>query len=195
MDGAVETRCRGRRETRSISRLRIRCGDVLRLLERDGGLHRPARKVHETKRRQPERQAIRLKLLEIYAGRKDATTYAQLAREMYDQTGGQNEEWPKVITMGLAIDPDNPLYTGDGDGLGAAPAATAVQMPPGYDEGCFLIDPQTWTRELAQAALADPVGDARLARQAPRQLGALALLLGPRQRQHRPARRPMSPRR
>src|SRR5690606_25284371 len=34
-------------------------------------------------------------------------------------TGGQNEEWPKVATMGLALDADNPLYTG-----GAAPAAT-----------------------------------------------------------------------
>ena len=37
--------------------------------------------IDEALKRQPERQAIRLKLLEIYAGRKDATTFAHLARE------------------------------------------------------------------------------------------------------------------
>ncbi|MEZ5661693.1 MAG: FimV/HubP family polar landmark protein [Burkholderiaceae bacterium] len=92
--------------------------------------------LKEALKRQPERQAIRLKLLEIYAGRKDATTFAHLAREMYDQSGGQNEEWPKVITMGLAIDHDNPLYTGDANTVigsaqpaaGAAAAAVAHQV-------------------------------------------------------------------
>lgn len=95
--------------------------------------------LKEALKRQPERQAIRLKLLEIYAGRKDATTYAHLAREMYDQTGGQNEEWPKVITMGLAIDPDNPLYTGDGEpparGGVAAGAAAGLAGAALADEG------------------------------------------------------------
>ncbi|MEZ5740667.1 MAG: FimV/HubP family polar landmark protein [Burkholderiaceae bacterium] len=71
--------------------------------------------LKEALKRQPERQAIRLKLLEIYGGRKDAGAYSSLAREMYDQTGGQNEEWPKVVTMGLSIDPDNPLYTGEAE--------------------------------------------------------------------------------
>ncbi len=92
--------------------------------------------LKEALKRQPDRQAIRLKLLEIYAGRKDAAAYGAVAREMYDATGGQNEEWPKVITMGLAIDPENPLYTGDGEiadppmagvaGLAGAGAAASV---------------------------------------------------------------------
>jgi len=73
--------------------------------------------LKEALKRQPDRQAIRLKLLEIYAGRKDATAYGGVAREMYDATNGQNEEWPKVITMGLSIDPTNPLYTGEGEDL------------------------------------------------------------------------------
>ena len=75
--------------------------------------------LKEALKRQPERQAIRLKLMEIYSGRKDAQSFESMAREMHDMTGGQNEEWPKVATMGLALDADNPLYTG-----GAAPAAT-----------------------------------------------------------------------
>ncbi|MGB7305803.1 MAG: FimV/HubP family polar landmark protein [Burkholderiaceae bacterium] len=86
--------------------------------------------LKEALKRQPERQAIRLKLLEIYAGRKDAGAYSRLAREMYDMSNGQNEEWPKVITMGLAIDPDNTLYTGDGDGVGPEDFPTTTMAPP-----------------------------------------------------------------
>ncbi|MFK7962572.1 MAG: FimV/HubP family polar landmark protein [Burkholderiaceae bacterium] len=86
--------------------------------------------LKEALKRQPDRQAIRLKLLEIYAGRKDGASYGVVAREMYDATGGQNEEWPKVITMGLAVDPENPLYTGEIDDsagpVDGAPGAAAV---------------------------------------------------------------------
>ena len=68
--------------------------------------------LREALRRQPRRQAIRAKLLEIYAGRKDVPAFGELAAEMHEMTGGQNEEWPKVASMGLALDPDNPLYSG-----------------------------------------------------------------------------------
>ncbi|MFO1300690.1 MAG: FimV/HubP family polar landmark protein [Burkholderiaceae bacterium] len=78
--------------------------------------------LKEALKKQPERQAIRLKLLEIYAGRKDPVVFGALAQEMYDMAGGQNEEWPKVVTLGLSIDPANPLYTGQGDMSAAAPA-------------------------------------------------------------------------
>ena len=61
--------------------------------------------LKEALKRQPERQAIRLKLMEIYSGRKDSQSFEAMAREMYGMTGGQNEEWPKVATMGLALDP------------------------------------------------------------------------------------------
>jgi pilus assembly protein FimV len=81
--------------------------------------------LKEALRRQPDRQAIRSKLMEIVAGRKDAAAFGVLASEMYEMTGGQNEEWPKVLTMGLALDPDNPLYTGK-----AAPLVAAAEPPP-----------------------------------------------------------------
>jgi len=89
--------------------------------------------LKEALKKQPERQAIRLKLLEIHAGRKDAAAFGVLAQEMYDQTGGQNEEWPKVVTLGLSIDPANALYTGQGEAPaapeGGFPAPAAVAMP------------------------------------------------------------------
>lgn len=68
--------------------------------------------LREALKKQPERQAIRAKLLEIYSGRKDLGAFNDAAGEMHAMTGGQNEEWPKVVTMGLALDPDNALYTG-----------------------------------------------------------------------------------
>lgn len=71
--------------------------------------------LKEALKRQPERQAIRLKLLEIHAARKDPIAFGAVAQEMYDLAGGQNEEWPKAVTLGLSIDPANPLYTGLGD--------------------------------------------------------------------------------
>ncbi len=81
--------------------------------------------LKEALRRQPERQAIRAKLLEIYSGRKDLDAFNRVAGEMHRATGGQNEEWAKVVTMGLALDPDNALYTG----LSPAQSADSEAQP------------------------------------------------------------------
>jgi len=92
--------------------------------------------LREALKRQPERQAIRAKLLEIYAGRKDARAFEAMAREMHDQTGGQNEEWPKVVTQGLSIDPTNPLYGGTpaaGSSGVAMAAGTAAGAAAAFD--------------------------------------------------------------
>jgi pilus assembly protein FimV len=74
--------------------------------------------LKEALRKQGDRQAIRMKLLEIYAGRKDTAAFESVAREMHAQTRGKNEEWPKVVTLGLSIDPSNDLYTGAESGSG-----------------------------------------------------------------------------
>lgn len=59
----------------------------------------------------PSRQEITLKLLEIYAARKDPLAFETLASELYASLGGQpTETWLRVADMGRAIDPDNPLY-------------------------------------------------------------------------------------
>jgi pilus assembly protein FimV len=86
--------------------------------------------LKEALKRQPERQAIRLKLLEIYAGRKDTRAFETVARDMHDMASGQNEEWPKAVTLGLSIDPSNPLYGGS-SGMGGAAAAGAAAAAAG----------------------------------------------------------------
>ena len=63
------------------------------------------------------RQLVRLKLLEIYANRKDATSFATEAAILHAATGGQGPEWETAAGLGAGIDAGNALYGG------AAPAS------------------------------------------------------------------------
>ncbi len=59
----------------------------------------------------PNRHEIRLKLLEIYAGRKNLNAFESVAGEMYAALGGQvSPVWDKAAEMGRTLDPQNPLY-------------------------------------------------------------------------------------
>ncbi len=58
----------------------------------------------------PNRQAIRNKLLEIYAKRQDVDAFNDVAKEMHAGTGGIGEEWEKAAALGIVLDPTNPLY-------------------------------------------------------------------------------------
>ncbi|MBI1889131.1 MAG: FimV family protein [Burkholderiales bacterium] len=68
--------------------------------------------LKEALRNQPERNAVRLKLLEIYANRKDLRAFEVLATELYGLTKGEGEDWAQAVAMGAALDPSNPLYGG-----------------------------------------------------------------------------------
>src|SRR5262249_13601859 len=80
------------------------------------------------------RQAIRVKLLEIYANRKDVRAFEAAARDLNSATGGRGAEWEKVAGLGLSIDPTNTLYGGKPGAPAAAPAAPVSQLPPGFNE-------------------------------------------------------------
>lgn len=66
--------------------------------------------LKEALRTQPERHAVRVKLLEIYANRKDLRAFEVLATELYGMTKGEGPEWAQAATLGAGIDPNNPLY-------------------------------------------------------------------------------------
>ena len=66
--------------------------------------------LKEALRTHPERYPVRLKLLEIYAARKDLRAFETQATDLYGQTKGQGDEWAQAAALGLAIDPANPLY-------------------------------------------------------------------------------------
>ena len=61
-------------------------------------------------RSNPERLAIRTKLLEVYAKRRDTKGFELLATQLFALTRGEGEDWAKAQELGAQIDPDNPLY-------------------------------------------------------------------------------------
>jgi len=66
--------------------------------------------LKEAMRSDPERMAIRTKLLEVYAKRRDIKGFELLATQLFSLTRGEGEDWSTAQSMGLGIDPDNPLY-------------------------------------------------------------------------------------
>lgn len=69
--------------------------------------------LKEALNKTPDRQEIRVKLLEIYAARKNVDVFEKLARELHAAVGDEESPiWQKAAEMGRALDPGNPLYGG-----------------------------------------------------------------------------------
>ena len=86
--------------------------------------------LKEALRVHPDRHPVRLKLLEIYAGRKDARAYEAQASELYSITKGQGDEWAQAAAMGSGIDPDNPMYVAASSAKAAAGVGAAAAAAP-----------------------------------------------------------------
>ncbi|TVT54349.1 MAG: hypothetical protein FHK80_17075 [Azoarcus sp. PHD] len=75
----------------------------------------------------PNRTAIYLKLLEVFAQRQSPKQFETTASELYSRTGGQGPDWEKAAQMGRKLDPDNPLYSaGPAEGERTVPPATEL---------------------------------------------------------------------
>jgi pilus assembly protein FimV len=66
--------------------------------------------LKEGLRLQPGQPALLLKLLEVFAGRKDKRAFQLTAQELFAATGGSGEMWLQAARMGRALDPDNAVY-------------------------------------------------------------------------------------
>lgn len=71
--------------------------------------------LKETLAKNPNHEGAQLKLLEVYAGRKDKAAFASLAAGFNKLTSGQGDNWLRVAAMGYALDPENPLYAAGKD--------------------------------------------------------------------------------
>jgi len=70
--------------------------------------------LKEAAEKNPDRHELKLKLLEIYQGRKDISSFETLAEELYPADGNiPMDVWGKVAEMGKIVNPDNPLFQGD----------------------------------------------------------------------------------
>jgi pilus assembly protein FimV len=88
--------------------------------------------LKEAMRSSPDRLAIRTKLLEVYAKRRDTKGFELLATQLYSLTKGEGDEWHKTQELGEQIDPENPMYKAGGRPTGfMAGGASAVVEPLG----------------------------------------------------------------
>lgn len=100
--------------------------------------------LKEALRNQPDRHAVRVKLLEIYSTRNDVRSFEILATELYSMTKGEGDDWAQAATMGLILDPSNPLYAHGAvpeDVAAKASAMTAPTQPLDDLEGLKGIAP------------------------------------------------------
>ncbi len=77
-------------------------------------------------KKDPQRQEVYLKLLEIHAQHNKPSAFEAIAAELYSVSHGQGETWQKAVALGRQLDPNNPLFSGDSAGVGAAAAAAGA---------------------------------------------------------------------
>ncbi len=58
----------------------------------------------------PARTAIYLKLLELYANRKDADRFDEVARRLHELTHGQGDDWSKALALAKALGVASALF-------------------------------------------------------------------------------------
>ncbi len=109
--------------------------------------------LKEALRNDSHRHPVRLKLLEIYAARKDVRAFETQATELYSLTGGKGDEWVQAASMGRALDPANPMYAA-GAVAGGAAAGAALAAGAGIAAAAAApeANPQTLlSQQLEQA--------------------------------------------
>ena len=93
----------------------------------------------------PNNHQIHLKLLEIYANRKDTNSFSTIARQLQDS--GDEDAWQQAIAMGRKLEPNNPMYGAAGT-IENAGSAT-MQMT------AFSVTPEPKNVPKAQASALD----------------------------------------
>lgn len=121
----------------------------------------------------PGREDILLKLLEIYHGRKDTATFEATARDLQSALGGDTAatSWGKAASMGREIDPANPLYVLGATVPAAAASILAMEtpaaesapepapsvLPPGLDFEFTMTPPAAPEPEATPEAESGPI--------------------------------------
>ena len=84
--------------------------------------------LKEAMRSNPDRLAIRTKLLEVYAKRRDTKGFELLATQLFALTQGVGDDWNKAQELGQQIDPENPLYRpGGGPALASNESGQVIE--------------------------------------------------------------------
>ena len=101
-------------------------------------------------KKDPQRQEIYLKLLEIHSQHNKPQAFETVASELFAVSHGQGDVWHKAVTLGRQLDPANPMFQDNAGAQAAAVAATAAVPPrsplhadPPFNDGDISITPAT----------------------------------------------------
>ena len=85
--------------------------------------------LKEALQAQPRRPEVHLKLLEIFAKRKDLGAFDTTARELQALTGGAGEIWAQAARLGYQLEPGNARYAAGKPSADEAAAVAAAAAP------------------------------------------------------------------
>jgi pilus assembly protein FimV len=100
-------------------------------------------------KKDPQRQEIYLKLLEIHSQHNKPQAFETVASELFAVSHGQGDVWHKAVTLGRQLDPNNPMFQ---DAAAAKPSAPPAPEPvaparsplhaaPAFNDGDISISP------------------------------------------------------
>lgn len=98
--------------------------------------------LKEALKNNPNNIPVKLKLLPIYAGRKDTNSFYSYAREIKES--GDESAWGQAAAMGLELEPSNPFYGGSGsvaEGNATETAAPSVDFDLGFGTSSAPVNP------------------------------------------------------
>jgi pilus assembly protein FimV len=135
--------------------------------------------LKEALKSQPGQPALLLKLLEVFAGRKDKRAFQSTAQELFAATGGSGEIWLQAALMGHALDPDNPVYA---PAAATAEVGTATDLdfdldavaPKGVTETDIAVDAAQAEHQIERTQVMDDDELRRVAQQSGIYSGAVA---------------------
>ena len=86
--------------------------------------------LKEALKKDPQRQEIYLKLLEIHAQHNKPSAFETVATELFAVSQGQGEVWTKALALGRQLDPNNPMFGEGGAGHVTAGGPPTHVEPP-----------------------------------------------------------------
>jgi pilus assembly protein FimV len=116
----------------------------------------------------PRHEDVHVKLLEIYAARKDKEAFGKYAAQLQKLTPETGETWLRTAAMGYTLDPANPLYAAGKDIVAAAATVQPSQVDVDMDLDLTAPAPAKPDVELDIAAPASAAASATAATDAKR---------------------------
>ena len=111
-------------------------------------------------KKDPQRQEIYLKLLEIHSQHNKPQAFETVASELFAVSKGQGDVWHKAVTLGRQLDPNNPMFQDQAampprDGAPSAQPA-AAPMPPAPARSTSYVAPSFSDNDISITPAATP---------------------------------------